>query len=124
MEISRMHNLIRQISLICHQKKAFRILVQTSHRVYSGRIMNQLDYIHGPVLVRSSADHSPRLIYSQQNRLYLFFPGSLSYRFTVAYNRFLSGYFFSHSGLSSVNGHFSCFNQAIRLPAGTNTLFT
>ena len=110
MSISTAENLVDDISLVCHQEQSLGVLIQTSHRVDSLRIIQEFHDILRMVLVRCRADDPARFIYDQKYRFFL-----LTNHLPVTDYLLPRMDLHSHHGDFAVHKHLSILNEPVRL---------
>ena len=115
MDVGRAQDLIHQVSPVRHEHESFRILVQPPDRIDPGRIIHHVHDIRGPVIVRSRADDSCRLVHRQQHRLLSRRILQRAHQFFL--HRHLHARLHQRAQLraDAVHLHFSFFDQAVRL---------
>lgn len=78
MIISRFHDTVHKISLICEKEKPLGLLVQAAYWIYPYRIIQIFCHCYFIPLLPSAADNSSWLVKKKQYLFFLFF-----YRFSV-----------------------------------------
>lgn len=116
MKVSRLHNFIHKVSLICEKKKPFRLFIKPPHRVNPKRIMKILYNRRLFSLLFCTAYNSFRFIKKKQN-----FPFLFLHRLAVYKNAVPAVCFFSRHGCFSVYCNPSFLYQTVRLASGTDT---
>ena len=116
MAVSSPHHGIDQFSIICHDEKSFRLLIQPARISKSDRIAQDILNFHIRVPVFLRTDYPCRLI-KCQNHLFITAPDAFSSNADIIFFRHL------HAGQSRfpIDGNGPLSNQLIRIPSGTDT---